>query len=239
VSYVAVSAARARQFAALTRVEPQVIPNGVEPAEVLGLTTSVAAFAERHGLLAREIVLVHPTRLLRRKNVEFGLEVLAELRARGREAVLLITGAADPHNARSADYAAALREKRAALGLDAAAWFVGEEFPVGAAEVASLYALADALFFPSRQEGFGLPIVEAALHRLPIFCTDVEPMNGLLTPALHVFAPDATASEVATLLERTLHHSTAHRARREALRRYAWRAVWREHLVPLLRLSGR
>ncbi len=239
VAYVAVSVARARQFAALTRVEPAVIPNGVEPAEVLGLTAPVAALAARHALLSRELVLVHPTRLLRRKNVELGLEVLAELRGRGRDAVMLVTGAADPHNARSADYAAALRKRRAALGLEAAAIFVGGEFSVGRADVASLYGLADALFFPSRQEGFGLPIVEAALHRLPIFCTDVQPMNELLAHSLHVFAPDASAAEIATLIERTLHHSVAHRARREALRRYAWSVVWREHLAPLLRLSGR
>jgi len=239
VEYVAVSAARGRQFAALTRTEARVIPNGLDPAEVLGLTPPVAAFAEEHALFARDIVLIHPTRLLRRKNVEFGLQVLAELRERGRNAVTLITAATDPHNPCSADYAAALRERRDALGLRAEALFVNDELPVAAADVASLYQLADALFFPSRQEGFGLPIIEAGLHRLPIFCADTEPMNSLLAHSLHAFAPDASPAEVATLIERTLHQSVPHRARRETLRRYAWGAIWREHLAPLFRLSVR
>lgn len=233
-SYVAVSTQRARQMEAVARVTVRVVPNGVQPAEVLGLTPPVADFAAQHRLLERDTVLVHPTRLLRRKNVEFGLEVIAELRRRGRDAVTLITGAADPHNERSAEYAKALLEKRAQLGLEESALFVGEHFPVAPLDLVGLYQLADALFFPSRQEGFGLPVLEAALHRLPVFCADIEPMSCLLDHSLHVFDPEGSPSEVATLIQRTLDRNAAHRARKETVTRYAWPAVWREHLEPLL-----
>ena len=233
-SYVAVSAQRARQWEAAARARPRVIPNGVQPAEVLGLTAAVSDFARQHRLLEREIVLVHPTRLLRRKNVEFGLETVAELRRRGRDAVTLITGAADPHNDRSAEYAAALLQRRTELGLEDSALFVGDHFPVAPLDLTGLYQLADALFFPSRQEGFGLPVLEAALHRLPIFCADIEPMSCLLDHALHVFDPEGSPSEVATLIQRTLDRSAPHRARRETITRYAWTAVWRQYLEPLL-----
>jgi glycosyltransferase involved in cell wall biosynthesis len=185
-------------------------------------------------LLSRDIVLIHPTRLLRRKNVEFGLEVVAELRRRGRDAVTLITGAADPHNERSVEYATALLERRTQLGLEDSALFVGEHFPVAPLDLTGLYQLADALFFPSRQEGFGLPVLEAALHRLPVFCADIEPMNCLLDHSLHVFDPEGSPSEVATLIQRTLDRSAPHRARRETVTRYAWNAVWRRYLEPLL-----
>jgi glycosyltransferase involved in cell wall biosynthesis len=40
-------------------------------------------------------------------------------------------------------------------------------------DVRSLYQMADALFFPSRQEGYGLPLIEAALHGVPVFCSDI------------------------------------------------------------------
>jgi glycosyltransferase involved in cell wall biosynthesis len=233
-SYVAVSSQRARQLEAVARVTVQVIPNGVQPAEVLGLTPAVADFAAQHRLLNREIVLVHPTRLLRRKNVEFGLEVIAELRRRGRDAVTLITGAADPHNERSAEYATALLERRTQLGLEDSALFVGEHFPVAPLDLTGLYQLADALFFPSRQEGFGLPVLEAALHRLPVFCADIEPMNCLLDHSLHVFDPEGSPSEVATLIQRTLDRNSPHRARRETIARYSWSAIWRQYLEPLL-----
>jgi glycosyltransferase involved in cell wall biosynthesis len=149
--------------------------------------------------------------------------------------VTLITATVDPHNAKSSAYAKTLHARRDQLGLNEAALFVSDEFTVAEADVASLYAVADALFFPSRQEGFGLPVVEAALHRLPIFCADIGPMNTLLQHGLHVFDQEASPGEIAKVIERTLDRSAPYRARREALRKYAWSAVWKEHLEPLSR----
>ena len=232
--YVTISEHRARQLTTLTSATARVIPNAIEPTDALGLTRAVADFAESHELFARDFLLLHPARLLRRKNVEFGLAVTAELRARGRRVAYLVTGAADPHNAASAQYAAELATRRSELGLEQDAIFIGESFTVTNTDLGALYALADALFFPSRQEGFGLPILEAALHRLPTFCTDTAPMNSLLESTLHTFAPDASPAAVATLIERTLDHAPSHRARKEVLRRYSWAVIDRDFLQPLL-----
>jgi mannosylglucosylglycerate synthase len=233
-TYVAVSRHRAEQFAALTGVVPQVIPNGVDPEALLGLSEKVRQLSARHRLLRRELVLIHPTRLLRRKNVEFGLEVVAELRSSGRDAASLITAASDPHNPKSASYASELRLLRDDRGLQEHALFVADEFRVEQEDLVSLFALADALLFPSRQEGFGLPVLEAALHRLPIFAADVEPVNSLVTHGVHVFDPDGSPAEAARLIERTLDRTASFQSRREVLQRYAWSAVWEKHLAPLL-----
>jgi glycosyltransferase involved in cell wall biosynthesis len=166
--------------------------------------------------------------------VEFGLEVLAAMRTNGRDAISLITAASDPHNARSAGYADELRTRREQLSLQDAAIFVADEFPVEQADLASLYAVGDALLFPSRQEGFGLPVVEAALQRLAIFAADVPPLNALLAHGVHVFDSDGSPDEVATLIERTLDRTPTYRSRREVLSRYAWSAIWEKHLAPLL-----
>jgi glycosyltransferase involved in cell wall biosynthesis len=107
-------------------------------------------------------------------------------------------------------------------------------FPPAERDVASLYGLADALFFPSTHEGFGLPILEAALHRLPVFCADLEPMNGLLGSSLYCFDPHSSPGDVATLIERTLAESAPHRARHEVLQRYSWSVIWEKYLAPLL-----
>lgn len=232
--YVAVSEHRARQFERLTGVKARVIPNPVDVMGALGLEDPAWSYAQDHALLEREIVLIQPARLVRRKNIELGLDVIAQLRQRGRDAVTLITAADDPHNASGADYGRELRERRSQLGLEKSVLFVRDNRFLDRERLAALYALSDALFFPSRSEGFGIPILEAALHRLPVFCTDIEPMNGLLDHGVHTFAPDATPAEIATLIERTLDRSPAHRARREALRRYSWEAVRRDHLAPLL-----
>jgi glycosyltransferase involved in cell wall biosynthesis len=200
--YIAISEHRARQFESLTGVSAKTIPNAVDPAEVLGLTPPVAELTRHHALLERDIVLLHPTRLLRRKNVELGLEVTAELRGRGRNVAYLVTGAPEPHLVGSAEYGEEVRQRRGKLGLEGDAFLISESFAVTNADLAALYALADALFFPSRQEGFGLPLLEAALHRLPIFCADLAPMNALFEHSLFTFAPEATPAEIATRIER-------------------------------------
>jgi len=232
--YVAVSELRRRQFEKLTGVSCRVVPNGVEPERVLGLTAPVAEFARAHRLLEREIVLLHPTRLLRRKNVELGLRVAAALKAMGRDCAYVVTGAPDPHQEASRAYGNELRAWRAELGMEEDALFAQEEFPLDESDLASLFVLSDALFFPSRQEGFGLPVLEAALHRLPIFCSEIEPLDALLTHGVSFFPLDAEPAQIAVKIAACLEALDAWQARNQVRQQYAWPAIYRNHIAPLL-----
>ncbi len=232
--FVAVSELRRRQWEKLTGAQGAVIPNGLDPARLLGLTERVAALAREQHLLEREIVLLHPTRLLRRKNVELGLRVTAALKAAGRSCAYLVTGPPDAHNAVARDYAAELLTLRARLGLEGDALFLHEDGAVDERDLASLFAVADALFFPSRQEGFGLPILEAALHRLPIFCAAIEPLDALLTHGVVHFHLDAEPAQIALNIAQKLDSMDPWQARHQVRRQYAWPAVYRNFLAPLL-----
>ena len=141
MEYVAVSELRQRQFLELTGSACPVIPNGVAPAQVLGLSAPVAELAERFGLFERDVVLLHPARILRRKNIELGLRVTAEIKPKF-SCAYLVTGPPDPHHAASAGYAAELRALRSELGLEDDALFLHEHFTVGDADLRSLYELA-------------------------------------------------------------------------------------------------
>lgn len=231
-SYVAVSELRRRQWQETAGAESVVIPNGVDPARVLGLPEKLAAFAERHALFDGRTILLHPTRLLRRKNVECSLAVVAELNRRGHRATLLITGAADPHNVVSASYAAWLAAEQPRLGADA--HFLAAQFPIGDEELAGLYRLADALIFPSRQEGFGLPVLEAALHRLPAFCSDIEVLRELPPATAGRFSVEEKAGAIAGKIAAELEKDPRWKTRREVLVGYGWSAVYERWLGPLL-----
>ncbi|MEA3211881.1 MAG: hypothetical protein QOE70_4938 [Chthoniobacter sp.] len=237
VSYIAVSDLRRRQFSQLTG-EPEsscrVIPNGVEPAGLLGLPPQIGCLEARHGLLERDMILLHPTRLLRRKNVELGLRVTAAIKAEGRSCACLITAPPDVHRPASAEYEKELRVLHAQLGLREDAFFLHDSGPLGVEEMRGLFALADALFLPSRQEGFGIPMLEAAVHRLPIFCSDIEPLNALLTHGVTTFPIDSDPAEIAALIVRTLDADPAGRARKQTVRTFSWRAIFRNFLSPLL-----
>ncbi|HEV7402842.1 MAG TPA: glycosyltransferase, partial [Chthoniobacteraceae bacterium] len=149
--------------------------------------------------------------------------------------LLLITGAADPHHTPSTAYADSLRRLRTELRLEAHVCFVSDHFPPSDADVDSLYALADALLFPSHQEGFGLPMLEAALHRLPIFCRDLETLTSLL-PAenITIFPEHAAPAQIAADLRRQVEASHTIRNRKAVVQNYGWPAIYQNFLAPLL-----
>jgi glycosyltransferase involved in cell wall biosynthesis len=232
--YIAVSELRKRQFVELTGGKCTVIPNGVDPGRLLGLTESITELANAYDLPGREIVLLHPTRLLKRKNVELGLRVTAALKAAGRSCAYLITGAPDAQNPASQAYADYLVSLRDELGLQDDALFLQADVPIPDRDLSSLFVLADALFFPSKQEGFGLPVLEAALHRLPVFCSAIEPLSTLLPQGVTLFPLDAEPTQIALTIAARLGTTEAWQARHHIRRRYAWPAVYANYLAPLL-----
>ena len=226
VEWVAVSELRRRQLREHLGVsECRVIPNGVDPARVLGLPESVRAFVEEKQLLDGRLVFLHPTRLLRRKNVELGIEIVKAL----GDSVLIITGAEDPHNPASAAYSARLRD-----AADERVIFAAEHIAVRDEELSALYRVADLLMFPSRQEGFGLPLLEARLHRLPAVYSNIEPLDEIAGLCGFPISPDESASAIAERLVPWIAANPQIRDRRDVIAQFSWGAIYRRHLVPLL-----
>src|SRR5207248_857763 len=95
------------------------------------------------------------------------------------------TGPPGPHNPTNAAYLAQLQALRHATGAGDSIVFLYEEYvdqhgqplPVSDTMQSDLYRLADGLLFPSRSEGFGIPILEAGLVGIPIFCSDIAPFR--------------------------------------------------------------
>jgi glycosyltransferase involved in cell wall biosynthesis len=100
--------------------------------------------------------------------------------------------------------------------------------------IADLYRLADALLMPSREEGFGIPIIEAGLARLPVFCTDIPPLRALGGDQATYFSPDADAREVAGLIVGRLASDRDHRLAVRIRHEYLWEQVYTQRIAPLL-----
>jgi mannosylglucosylglycerate synthase len=249
VTQVVVSAERQRELAELLGIAPtriHVVPNGVDLATFLKLEATTAQLVEKLNLQSAAPLLLLPVRITPRKNIELGIRVIAELRATGaaqpelRQPVLVVTGPLGPHNPSNGNYFAELLALREQLGLTHAVVFLAEQIQSYLPDpiIADFFRLADALFLPSREEGFGIPMLEAAFSRRPIFCTDIPPLRELGGPDAVYFHPDADPAQVADLIRQHLSANPAFRFAARARAAFAWEQIYVKHLEPLLMETG-
>jgi len=212
------------------------VPNGVDYGRFMKLEALTQKWLIQSRLLDAWPILLLPVRITPRKNIELALRTLAALRAEMPRAHLVVTGPLGAHSAENELYFNELRALRTELGLGKSAIFMTEQIPHMLPDevIADFFHLADALFLPSREEGFGIPVLEAAFSRLPVFCTDIPPLRGLGLDQATYFTPDADptalARDVATVLRGTPTARLAVRARAA----YTWEQVYDRDIAPLL-----
>lgn len=235
---VAVSNLRAREWAVVAdkKVEDiAVIPNGVDAGRVMGLTKRIRSLADMRNLWGSDLNLLQPARLVRRKNVELGIELIAALKDLGIKGRLIVTGAPDPHQADGRKYFEELKGLSVRLGIEHQVIFGGEEEELAHEDLRSLYALCDGLFFPSWSEGFGLPLLEAELHRLAIWCSDLPAHREVIGTMANWFDPQVEPLELAERLATWSRTDEGLLGRRRVWRMHDWIGLCKERLVPLLR----
>lgn len=236
VRYVVVSEARQRELQALwgDGHEVKVVPAGIDPLEFLGITPEAAGWTRELGLLEAAPLLLLPARLTRRKRVEAAIEITAALCRRGLNPKLVVTGPPGPHNPTNVAYLDKLRKLVHRLGVEKAVIFLHEYGEVFGAAMRDLYLLADALVFPSEREGFGIPVLEAGLARLPVFCSDLEPFRESARGDAHYFRPSDPPEAVADQIGEFLTSDPAYRLKQRVVKEYAWERLFSERIEPLV-----
>lgn len=238
-THVVDSHLRRRELAALTGIAAEsifVVPIGVDLAAFFKLDPLTPSLVARTTLLHAAPILLLPVRLTRRKNIEFALHVLASLRQRMPAAMLVVTGPIGAHNPANVEYHAELAALRQELDLEHAAIFLAEWHDgfLPDSVIADFYRLADALFLPSLEEGFGIPMIEAAFSRTPVFCSAIEPLTELGGADVSYFDPAGNPAQVAAQLADTLERSPVYQYAVRARTAYTWEEVYARHLAPLL-----
>lgn len=240
---VVVSDQRRRELAELYRIPPeqiQVIPNGIDVNRFFKLESLTSEIIGKIKLLDASPLLLLPVRLTPRKNIELGLRVLRELLEELPEAILLVTGPLGPHNRANVEYLERLIKLRQDLGLEEQARFMAE-FSDGFLPdevIYDFYRMADALFLPSREEGFGIPILEAALEGIPIFCADIPPLRSLAGEHAGYFSPDGQPGEIADAIVGRLRSNPVYRLRSRVKKHFTWDRIYHEQIELLLGRKG-
>jgi len=131
----------------------------------------------RFGLGAQDTYLIHVGMDLPRKNRKAVVETFIALQRRATESgtralvnhLILVGPTLDPDLIALASQHGLADRIRTLQG-------------VSHEELRALYARATALLFPSLQEGFGWPVIEAQACGCPVFTSDLPPMNEIGGP---------------------------------------------------------
>lgn len=236
---VTISELRQRELAELFGINKDkiiVVPNGVDVAQFLKFEEHTRKYVSQLNLLDAIPLILLPVRITPRKNIELALHVLARLRENFTSANLVVTGPLGPHNPSNIKYFERLKALRDELGLFDSAHFLAEfttEY-IPDAVISDFYRLADALILPSREEGFGIPLIEAAFSHLPVFCADIPPLRELGMDDATFFSPDENPAVLAGLIADYFQSAAPARLALRIRSMFRWEAIYSQHIAPLL-----
>lgn len=238
-THVCVSEWRRDELAELLGMERRqirVIPNGLAPARVLRMERESQGIAAQLQLKQAKPFILLPVRVTPRKNIEMAIRIVAALRTQWPEIRMVVTGPPGAHNPANERYLERLVKLRRELEVESEVHFLAELDlePVSDRAIADLYALADILLLTSAEEGFGLPILEAGLAGIPIFCTDIGPLHELGRSEATYFPLGAEPESIAAQITDMLKSSSRYKLKKRVLGDYTWESIYSQHLAPLL-----
>ena len=152
------------------------------------------------------------------KNLRRLVEAMATVRERSPDAVLVLPGHPTSHERE-------LRHIATERGVDDAVRFCGW---LSAPDLEGFYRAATCFVYPSLQEGFGLPVLEAMRRGLPVACSDTSSLPEVGGDAVLYFDPvdsTAIAAAIKELLTDESLRSRLASAGRERQRLFTWRAT--------------
>jgi glycosyltransferase involved in cell wall biosynthesis len=250
ITFVTPTSFRAKQFDALKgpyRIRRiNIVPNGVSVEEYLKIDETTKQLMRRMGLSFDDFIIITPVRILPRKNIELALNIVHELvHISGMKKIkLLITGppGSDPE---SVAYEIKLRSIIEMRRLQESVIFCHDlisfkrEFSNNKIikwSVADVYNIADLVLIPSKEEGFGLPVIEAGAARKPIFCSRIPPFQELIREDIegYMFDLKNPPVDIAFRIYRMMLENTIDNNFDKVVAKYDWESIVLKNLIPLL-----
>ena len=225
----------------MPREKVNVIYNGIDTDVLVGISSESRRLIDNLKLEEAELLLLMPVRVTQAKNIEFALRVLRELRQNGCQAQMILTGPPDPHDPENLSYFQSLKDLRKKLGLQAYFHFIYEsgEKPedgtiLNMETVGGLYRICDALFMPSRREGFGMPVLEAGLLGKPIFASNIPAVEEIGQADVHLLDIQRDPAVAAQMILNWAANDPAYRLRKKIRENFTWGQIFVKQIDPLL-----
>ena len=166
----------------------RVVPNAASESFFKPPTVKGLQVLEKYGLTGRRFVFT-PGGLQHRKNAELILSAWPMIREKTPDLLLVVANWTDPVYLSQAD---ALAPSCILAG------FQEED------ELVALYSAAELVWFPTRYDGFGMPVIEAMASGTPVVSsntTGIPEVAGDAAILLSPLEPDAHVEAICTLLQ--------------------------------------
>lgn len=213
-----------------------VIPNGIWIKNFLEIEDNIWEATKKHQLLESFPFILSPVNVLERKNLEYSLEIIFHLKKFFPKICYLVSGQPSKHRS-TIDYLKKLKDKIAALNLKKQVIFLGEEITVALKdeEIHDLYSLADLIFYFSKSENFGLPILEASLTKTPIFVSNLKVFHEVGNQFInYIDYQTVKPLQAAEIIKKFIEQNPILLANYRSRTQYNLETIIKEKLVPIL-----
>jgi glycosyltransferase involved in cell wall biosynthesis len=163
----------------------RVIPNAASQSFFLPPTEEGRLVLQRLGLVGRRFILV-PGGLQFRKNADLILNVWPKIAAHDPDLLLVIINHADP----------VYLDRAKALGTSCILGGFQEE-----QQLVALYQAALLVWFPTRYDGFGMPVIEAMASGTPVISSNTTGIPEVAGDAGILLSPDDEALHTSTIID--------------------------------------
>lgn len=241
VKYVCISEFGKKQISNLFKLNKKdivVIPNGIY-FDFLGLNKLTIEIFNHFDLFNQDLVLLTPARVVRRKNLELGIKIVKELN-KTKKTKLIITGPPDLHNPDSHFYYNYLINLVNNLNLNNKIIFLYKfrknkrNIKIDNTIIRDLFLLCDMLLLPSKQEGFGIPILEAGLTNTPIACSKISSFKEIGKNNVLFFDINDPPDKIARNIIKYCNKNSTTRMFKDIIRNYLWDNIFKTKIEPLL-----
>jgi glycosyltransferase involved in cell wall biosynthesis len=208
------TAAAREEICTVLGVDPErftVVPHGHEPSRTVAATRAELV-RERYELGDSRVVLCVAAKRPH-KNQELLIRAAQSL---DPDVTIVLAGHAEP-------YEAGLRDLARELGVQARIRFVGY---VSDEDLEGLWGVAGCAAFPTLGEGFGIPVIEALAHGVPVAVSDIPVLREVGGDLPHYFDPHDPAG-CARAIREALGDADAGRRGPPHAERFTWSAAAR------------
>ena len=217
-----------------------VIPNCLDMTRFLGLHKITKKIVKKHSLLDFNCILYFPSKIMPHKNYVVCLEALHQLIKHGLNPVMIFSAGVYPHSKQAQKHIQLFHKIIDSYGLSNNIAMVSEYFSGQKPDdifraIREIYMLSDIVLYPSQYENFGLPILECAVTKTPIICTDLPVFIDLAGDRLYqIKKNNLNEHSLSKLITQVLSESKQSRLLQRVKQKFLIETVFKKNIIPYI-----